>query len=208
MPILRAHSCAEDVLQWRFCLHNICIPSCLFLRNVEQSKVTTGHELLSPPRSTQVEAAAGLLRPLLARVETQLPAAAAAAGAPAGRAAAAAVLQALEAIARVSKGFSLALTTKRPALGDLLAAPLAAAIRIPSALPGNRVLRGRVISFLHRMVECLGERLLGTLPAALAALLPAAADAGEVGDVAALLQQLATRFRAALLPLLVKARPA
>ena len=75
------------------------------------------------------------------------------------------------------------------------------------ALPGNRALRGRVISFLHRMVECLGERLLPTLPAALAALLPAAADAGEVGDVAALLQQLAARFRAALLPLLAKACP-
>jgi hypothetical protein len=73
-------------------------------------------------------------------------------------------------------------------------------------LPSNRALRGRVISFVHRMVECLGERLLPTLPAALAALLPAAADAGEVGDVAALLQQLAARFRGALLPLLAKAR--
>ncbi len=75
-------------------------------------------------------------------------------------------------------------------------------------LPSNRALRGRVISFVHRMVECLGERLLPTLPAALAALLPAAADAGEVGDVAALLQQLAARFRGALLPLLAKARRA
>ncbi|KAK9827309.1 hypothetical protein WJX81_002974 [Elliptochloris bilobata] len=159
------------------------------------------------PEAQQVEAAAALLRPLLARMEAQLPAAAAGAGTPGGRAAAAAVLQALEAVARVSRGFSLALTTRRPALGDLLAAPLVAAIRIPGALPGNRVLRGRVISFLHRMVECLGERLLGTLPAALAALLPAAADAGEVSDVAALLQQLATRFRAVLLPLLVKVVP-
>lgn len=51
-------------------------------------------------------------------------------GTPGGRAAL--VLQALEAVARVSKGFGLALCTRqRPALGDLLAAPLQAAIRIP-----------------------------------------------------------------------------
>lgn len=44
------------------------------------------------------------------------------------------VQQALEAVSRVSKGFSLQLCTQtRPAIGDLLAGPLRAAIHIPQA---------------------------------------------------------------------------
>ena len=74
-------------------------------------------------------------------------------------------------------------------------------------LPGSKVLRGRVISLLHRLVECLGERLLPLLPAALASLLPVTADAPDVCDVSALLGQLAARYKAALAPLLAKACP-
>jgi hypothetical protein len=44
------------------------------------------------------------------------------------------VQQALEAVARASKGFSLHLVTRaRPALADLLSGPLRAAIAIPQA---------------------------------------------------------------------------
>lgn len=44
------------------------------------------------------------------------------------------VQQALEAVSRASKGFSLQLCTQtRPAIGDLLAPPLRAAIHIPQA---------------------------------------------------------------------------
>ena len=71
-------------------------------------------------------------------------------------------------------------------------------------LPENRVLRARMISFLHRLVECLGDRLLPYLPAALSALLPMTADASTVSDVCALLSQLAIRYKAALAPLLAK----
>jgi exportin-T len=71
-------------------------------------------------------------------------------------------------------------------------------------VPSSKVLRGRVISFLHRLVECLGDRLLPFLPAALAALLPVTADATDVSDVHALLSQLAMRYKAALQPLLAK----
>ena len=72
-------------------------------------------------------------------------------------------------------------------------------------LPENRVLRGRQISFLHRLVECLGERLLPYLPPALSALLPLTADASTVSDVCALLSQLALKYKAALVPLLAEA---
>ncbi len=75
-------------------------------------------------------------------------------------------------------------------------------------LPGSKALRGRVISLLHRLVECLGERMLPFLPAALASLLPASADAPDVCDVGALLSQLAARYKASLAPLLAKAREA
>ena len=81
--------------------------------------------------------------------------------------------------------------------------------RIPvhaQVLPESKALRGRVISFLHRLVECLGERLLPFLPAALSALLPVTADASDVTDVSALLSQFAQRYKAALAPLLAKAR--
>ncbi len=66
------------------------------------------------------------------------------------------------------------------------------------------MLRGRVISFLHRLVECLGDRLLPYLPQALAALLPVTANAADVADVSALLSQLAIRYKTALAPLLTK----
>ncbi len=63
-----------------------------------------------------------------------------------------------------------------------------------------------MISFLHRLVECLGDRLLPYLPAALSALLPMTADASTVSDVCALLSQLAIRYNAALAPLLAEVR--
>lgn len=86
------------------------------------------------PAAEQLDAVAALLAPLLAQMDAQLGAAAAAGGGPGGRGAAALVQQALEAVSRASKGFSLALCTRqRPAIGDLLAAPLQAAIRIPQA---------------------------------------------------------------------------
>ena len=79
-------------------------------------------------------------------------------------------------------------------------------LQLLQVLPDNRVLRGRLISFLHRLVECLGERLLPYLPPALSALLPLTADASTVSDVCALLSQLALKYKAALVPLLTEAR--
>jgi exportin-T len=116
---------------------------------------------------------AALLQPLVAQMEGNLAAAAAAAGAggsaAASLAAAAAaggggppapallVQQALEAVTRLGKGLSLRLCTEsRPEIGALLAGALQAAVAAPRALPANKPLRARFISFLHRMVECLG----------------------------------------------------
>lgn len=109
---------------------------------------------------------AALLQPLVAQMESNTAAAAAAAAAGGGSGSgggggayppALLVQQALEAVTRVAKGFSLKLCTEaRPELGSLLLGALQAAVAAPRALPANKALRARFISLLHRMVECLG----------------------------------------------------
>lgn len=54
------------------------------------------------------------------------------------------------------------------------------------------------------MVECLGAHLLPLLPSALQALLPPSANAADLGDVMALLHQLAVRYKADLGPLIAE----
>lgn len=63
-------------------------------------------------------------------------------------------------------------------------------------------MRARVISFLHRLVECLGPRLLPSLPNALSALMPAETDRADLLEVFNLVNQLITRYKAALEPLM------
>lgn len=71
----------------------------------------------------------------------------------------------------------------------------------------DRGLRARVISLVHRLVECLGPAALPALPAGVRALLPPDAAAPALADVLALLHQLAVRFKAALAPLLAEVGP-
>jgi exportin-T len=119
------------------------------------------------PAAQQHAWLAALLQPLVAQMEGNTAAAAAAAAAAGGGSgsgggggaypAALLVQQALEAVTRVAKGFSLKLCTEaRPELRSLLLGALQAAVAAPRALPANKALRARFISLLHRMVECLG----------------------------------------------------
>jgi exportin-T len=103
---------------------------------------------------------AALLQPLVAQMEAGTAAAAAGSGGPPPGAPPPALLvqQALEAATRVARGFSLKLCTERPELGALLLGALRAAAAAPRALPAHKPLRARFISFLHRLVECLGDR--------------------------------------------------
>lgn len=75
------------------------------------------------------------------------------------------------------------------------------------AAPHNRLFRARVISFLHRLVECLGPHLLPYLPGALSALMPQGMDRADLVEVFTLINQLITRYKAALEPLLASVRP-
>lgn len=67
----------------------------------------------------------------------------------------------------------------------------------------NRALRLRVISFLHRMVECLGPHFLPYLPDFLSALMQSTSDKTDLMDVFTLVHQFITRYKAAFHPLLL-----
>eukprot|EP00892_Ulva_mutabilis_P003832 jgi/Ulvmu1/1820/UM119_0038.1 len=102
---------------------------------------------------------------------------------------------ALEAVARLSKGFSQDRMTKhRPQIGASFQDVLPVALLIPERLPRNRMLRARFISYLHRMVECLGTQLLPFLPQSMAALLPRDCDTSDVTTALRLLNQLIAKY--------------
>ena len=63
------------------------------------------------------------------------------------------------------------------------------------AFPTDRAVRGRFISLLHRMVECLGPVALPFLPASLQALMHRGASEQDLCDVFALLHQLMVRSK-------------
>ena len=97
---------------------------------------------------------------------------------------------------------------RNTAAGALFLEAMPIALRVPQTLPRNKLLRSRFISYLHRMVECLGEDSLHFLPPALLALLHAECDAADVADVLRLVIQLMTKFRGQLADLLQQLLPA
>ena len=70
------------------------------------------------------------------------------------------------------------------------------------AFPEDRSLRLRVISFLHRLIECLGGHLLPRLPEVLSTVIPQRTDKNDLLDIFTLLNQLVTRYKAAAKPIL------
>ena len=173
-----------------------------------------------------------LLSPALSQIAAALPAAA---GGPEGEAAAdgaaAAVQRALDALGRAARGFAPPLTVRaRPALGAALAPAADAALAVLRGAPHRPALRSRATSLIHRLVESLGDALLPALPAVARALLPpcltasspnrdgtttttntstttTALDPAAVVDAAALLAQLASRYRGAAAPLMAAVLP-
>ncbi|WIA12173.1 hypothetical protein OEZ85_012245 [Tetradesmus obliquus] len=166
------------------------------------------------PAEQQLAALHSLLQPLQRQIEGNLQQAAAEAGAGRGSGSSSssgcaglaqlgsgswAILQAMEAIARLNKGFKWELCTRnRPQLGAAFLQCLEVSLAVPKALPGSKQLRARFIAFLHRMVESLMATVLPYLPAALEALMAREADVTDMTDVLTLLVQLITRFKEAL----------
>lgn len=168
---------------------NACVDDRLYV--FDAVGLLLGQDDLAPEQ--QLQLLGSLLQPLLRQVEGSLPAlraasaasapgsgasvASAAAAAQASASAAGLVLQSLEAINRLSKGFRTDVVTRqRPQLAGLFVRALEVAVAAPAAAPANKPLRARFISFVHRMVECLGPALLPYLPPALEVLLSTQAD--------------------------------
>ncbi|KAG1677608.1 hypothetical protein FOA52_010389 [Chlamydomonas sp. UWO 241] len=113
------------------------------------------------------------------------------------------VLQAMECVVRLNKGFKSDLVTRtRPQLGRMFTHFLEVAIQVPRAYPSNKLLRSRFISSVHRLVECLGPTLLPFLPAALEVLVLTQEDAADLTEVLVLTNQLLLKFKDAMLSLL------
>lgn len=81
------------------------------------------------------------------------------------------------------------------------------ALLVPTKLPKNKLLRARFISYLHRMVECLGGQLLPMLPQTLAALLHHDCDVWDMCSALRVVYQLVVKFPADISDLLKELLP-
>ncbi|GAX84343.1 hypothetical protein CEUSTIGMA_g11765.t1 [Chlamydomonas eustigma] len=118
------------------------------------------------------------------------------------------ILQALEAIVRINKGFKTDLCIRaRPQLGRMFMVCLETAIQVLHVYPSHKVLRNRFISSVHRLVECLGTAVLPMLPAALEALVTTQVDAPDLTEVLSLTNQLILKFKEAMQGLLQSLLP-
>ncbi|GAQ89651.1 tRNA exportin [Klebsormidium nitens] len=159
------------------------------------------------PSAKQQEYLTALLGPLFQQLESVL--ASIPAGDLEGPATAVNTLQqVILAIAYLSKGFGEHLAAnKRPEIGANFKQALEKALKALQRLPKNKSLRSRVISFVHRMVECLGTNIFPLLPAAIQQLL-VDCEAKDMMEFIQLANQLMAKFKAAVSPLLVELLPA
>ncbi|CAN1827329.1 PSD [Linum perenne] len=118
------------------------------------------------------------------------------------------IQQIIMAINALSKGFSERLVTgSRPALGLMFKQTLDALLQILVAFPKIEPLRGKVTSFIHRMVDTLGESVFPYLPKALEQLL-AESETKEMVGLLVLLNQLICKFNTGVHSILEEVFPA
>lgn len=91
--------------------------------------------------------------------------------------------------------------------GELFLEVVPVALLVPTKLPKNKLLRARFISYLHRMVECLGGQLLPMLPQTLAALLHRECDVWDLCSALRVVSQLVLKFPGDVAPLLKELMP-
>jgi hypothetical protein len=71
---------------------------------------------------------------------------------------------------------------------------LETALSVLVRLPANRILRARISSFLHRMVDCLATRVFPLLHSTLSMLL-ASSEVTDLSNILQLLNQLTAKFK-------------
>lgn len=155
-----------------------------------------GMEELSEDKQTKFLSA--LLVPLCSQVDSLL------ANRPLGEdpvgpsATVVALQQAIVAINSLSKGFGEQLATStRPTIGILFKQALDVLLRVLQAFPKNRALRGKVVSFLHRMIETLGSAMFPFLPTAFQQLLMES-EPREMVEFLVLMNQLMSKFKSGI----------
>eukprot|EP00210_Caulerpa_lentillifera_P004301 g4104.t1 len=113
------------------------------------------------------------------------------------------LVQSLEAVNRLSKGFKTdQVTQDRTGLGQVFLKSLQLALQLPGYTKSTLVYI-RVVSFLHRMVELLGNDTLMYLQNAFDVLLQQQEiDVCQIVELVTLLHQLVTHFKGEFVPLL------
>eukprot|EP01018_Ginkgo_biloba_P004887 Gb_29796 [translate_table: standard] len=115
--------------------------------------------------------------------------------------------QVISKINSLSKGFGERLTTtNRPAIGIMFKQTLDVLLQVLLAFPKNKLLRSKVISFLHRMVETLGTAVFPYLPRAMEQLL-VESEPKEMVDFLVLVNQLICKFKSAMSAILEEVFP-
>ena len=105
------------------------------------------------------------------------------------------VLQALDALTRLSKGFVPKICSeKRQQVGAMLVRPLTQATEALRYMPEHKILRIKYLAYIHRLVESLGISFLGKLYTVLCALQHPRLDAPDMSDIIILLNQIITKF--------------
>ncbi|KAH9298639.1 hypothetical protein KI387_030321, partial [Taxus chinensis] len=120
---------------------------------------------------------------------------------------AACLQQVISAINSLSKGFGERLaTTSRPAVGNMFEQTLNVLLQVLLAFPKNNLLRSKVISFIHRMVDTLGIAVFPHLPKAMEQLL-VESEPKEMVEFLVLVNQLICKFKAAMTGILEEVFP-
>ncbi|XP_057842753.2 exportin-T isoform X2 [Cryptomeria japonica] len=155
------------------------------------------------PLDKQSEYLSALLAPLCQQVTVLL--ADAQVQDPAGSAAC--LQQVISAINSLSKGFGERLvTTSRPTVGNMFEQTLNVLLQVLLAFPKNNLLRSKVISFLHRMVDTLGIAVFPHLPKAMEQLL-VESEPKEMMEFLVLANQLICKFKSAMTSILEEVFP-
>ncbi|WPT12450.1 Exportin-T [Picochlorum sp. SENEW3] len=102
--------------------------------------------------------------------------------------------QSIEALTRLSKGFSSKMCSGRQKLSQTLLDPLMPAMHAIHAFPLAKDLRAKFLAYVHRLVDCLGINLVPRLSAIIWALQHPSIDADDFTDILVLLNQIILKF--------------
>ncbi|KAG0621103.1 hypothetical protein M758_4G269300 [Ceratodon purpureus] len=115
--------------------------------------------------------------------------------------------QIIMAISYLAKGFGDHLAANgRPIIGNMFKQTLDVVLRVIPVFPKNKVLRSKVISFLHQMVETLGSAVFPALPTIIQQLLTDC-EPKDLVEFIQLINQLINKFKIGMMDILQEIFP-